>query len=206
MLKQIPIEQEIEIPKLEKSDEDTITLLDEAIEELWEMDRWILINELNERCIAHKLAIYLASRFPDYHVDCEYNGDIENENHNKIVGILRSEILEIGKALNDNELDNDVEMLMRRVNPDIIIHSRKTNKNNLCVIELKTRYNPPVEVKFDDLKLKAYTRTKGNYGMDYQFGIYLSFRMRADGLHINQTKYRNGALDPPEAEAQEVEI
>ena len=195
MIKQIPVEEEIEIPKLEMSDEDTLVLINEAIEELWEEDRWLLTEELNERCIAHKLAIYFASRFPDYQVDCEYNGDIENVEHNKIVGMLREDIIAIGRKLNLRELSHDDPWLMRYVNPDIIIHSRKTNKNNLCVLELKTRYNPPAEVMFDDLKLKAYTRPKNNYGMGYQFGIYLDFRKRADGIHINLTKYRNGEID-----------
>lgn len=188
MIKQIPVEVEIEIPKLEMSNEDTLTRINESIEELWEKDCWLLTEELNERCIAHKLAIYLASRFPDYQVDCEYNGDIENDNHNKIVGMLRKDILNIGAGLNEAELKTTDEILMRRVNPDIIIHSRRTNKNNLCVLELKTRYNPPAEVRFDELKLKAYTRPKNNYGMDYQLGIYLDFRKRADGIHINLTR------------------
>lgn len=198
VIKQIPVEEEIEIPKLEMSDEYTLVLINEAIEELWERDRWLLTEELNERCIAHKLAIYLASRFADYQVDCEYNGDIENETHNKIVGMLRKDILNICAGLNEAELKTADEILMRRVNPDIIIHSRKTNKNNLCVLELKTRYTRPVEVKFDDLKLKAYTRPKDNLGMGYQLGIYLDFRKRAHGIHINLTEYRNGEIDSPE--------
>jgi hypothetical protein len=198
MIKQIPVEEEIEIPKLETSDGDTLTRINESIEELWEKDCWLLTEELNERCIAHKLAIYLASRFPDYQVDCEYNGDIENVERDKIVGMLRADIIAIGRELNVKELLHDNPWLMRHVNPDIIIHSRKTNKNNLCVLELKTRYNPPAEVRFDDLKLKAYTRPKNNYGMGYQLGIYLDFRRRADGVHINLTEYRNGEIDSPE--------
>lgn len=52
--------------------------LNTAVALLNQKDRYLLQNDLSERCIAARLAMYLQSVFPDHVVDVEYNraGDI----------------------------------------------------------------------------------------------------------------------------------
>src|SRR5437879_441983 len=47
----------------------------DAIEMLLERDHDLLANDVNERTIAHRLAIYLEPFLNAPHVDCEYNRD-----------------------------------------------------------------------------------------------------------------------------------
>ena len=42
---------------------------------LAENDQYLLENDLGERCIASRLAMYLQQEFPEYSVDVEYNRD-----------------------------------------------------------------------------------------------------------------------------------
>jgi hypothetical protein len=52
--------------------------LERALRRLLEDDRHLLENDLSERCIAARLAMYLHEGFPEHDVDVEYNrvGDI----------------------------------------------------------------------------------------------------------------------------------
>jgi hypothetical protein len=75
-------------------------------------DAKLLALNASERAITHKFAEYLASRFPDWDVDCEYDRILEETKRLRIRGSLA------------------------RVIPDIIIHRRNTGRN-LLVIEAK---------------------------------------------------------------------
>lgn len=52
--------------------------LERALRRLLDTDRYLLENDLSERCIAARLAMYLCELFPDRDVDVEYNriGDV----------------------------------------------------------------------------------------------------------------------------------
>lgn len=78
---------------------------------------------MNEPAISHKLAQYLQPRFNDYHVDCEYNRNVESED-------LRKKIYLAGQSSSSG-------MTVRNIVPDIIIHERGVNSKNLCIIEIK---------------------------------------------------------------------
>lgn len=92
-----------------------------ALDQLFKNDAFLLQSGVNEagdemergaheRSVAHKLAEYLQSQFPGWHVDCEYNRD---------------------------GLQVKTQKGTRRVFPDIVVHHRGI-KDNLLVIELKT--------------------------------------------------------------------
>jgi hypothetical protein len=72
-------------------------------------DLFLLKNDAQERSITHKLAEYIQQEFLEWHVDCEYNKNLD-----------KTKIRE-----NDS-----------RFTPDIIVHIRDT-KNNLLIIEVK---------------------------------------------------------------------
>lgn len=58
--------------------DEACTRLKDALRQLVENDRHLLENDLSERCLAPRLAMYLQQVFPDHAVDIEYNrqGDI----------------------------------------------------------------------------------------------------------------------------------
>jgi len=47
--------------------------LESALRQLIKLDRHLLENDVSERCIASRLAMYLQAEFPDFAVDVEYN-------------------------------------------------------------------------------------------------------------------------------------
>ena len=144
-----------------------------ALNQLSKNDLWLLRNNLNERTIAHKLAEYLQQIFPDYHVDCEYNRDVEQNSGLKKVNILKERY----EAIKDkvvNGLSIDVSVF-----PDIIIHRRGTNKFNLLVIELKKTTNTDNEARdFDIEKLHSFTDQSERNTLKYNFGVFLILETR----------------------------
>ncbi len=56
-------------------DVETADRVIECVRQLLQSDAYLLRVDVNERAIAHRLAIYVQNAFPDWHVDCEYNRD-----------------------------------------------------------------------------------------------------------------------------------
>jgi hypothetical protein len=48
-----------------------------ALSLLNEEDSSLMIDNINERAIAHQLAMKISVQFKQYHVDCEYDGNAE---------------------------------------------------------------------------------------------------------------------------------
>jgi hypothetical protein len=99
------------------------------LDELSKRDSVLFTNDLSERCIAFRLAMYLQHLFPDHSVDAEYNRKGRDP-----------------KTLNlppqcANYLNNDGSPL---VVPDIIVHRRGVEGPNILVVEVKktTNRNP----------------------------------------------------------------
>jgi len=112
-----------------------------AVGRLLEEDRELLANDSNEQAITHRLAVHLGSVFPGWHVDCEYNRDMETVKRLKY------------------RIDPAGELSDRAVVPDIIVHRRRTD-DNFLVIEVKKSTNP--EPAFRDLsKLRAFREQLG---------------------------------------------
>ena len=127
----------------------------------------------SERAIAHRLAFYLEHLLihefqvsPDamISVDCEYN---RHGRAGKTHGISM-ELVEIVLAakrkavkaaeagmLPEDAADNFAEFVIS-VAPDIVIHRRQMDKDNLLVIEVKKATNKE-DSRYDDLKLKKFT-------------------------------------------------
>jgi len=124
-----------------------------AIGILLKNDAVLLINDVNERSITHKLAEYLQLQFPDWDVDCEYNrkGDAT-------------------KTIDGNMEECAEHKKQYRVYPDIIIHRRNTN-DNLLVIEVKKNTSTKNK-ECDERKLIEFTK-KGEY--HYSYGLFIEF-------------------------------
>lgn len=137
--------------------EEIKNLIKEAIDELYSKDFDLLERENNEVTISCKLAQYLFLKFPSYKVDCEYNRHL--------------------KGIKKINLGNTKKI----IKPDIIIHKRDTNKNNLVYIEIKTDHNNESREE-DYRRIKAFTDSKGEYR--YSLGIFIDFYRSKDELVI----------------------
>jgi hypothetical protein len=124
-----------------------------AIQRLETLDEGLLLVDVNERTITHRLAVYLEHEFPDWHVDCEYNRDGHDP-----------------KRLNlavEHDVSTEDEQ-GRTVFPDVIVHRRETN-SNLLVIEAKKSTSAKRGIDDRD-KLQAYLTQLG-----YHYGAFVVF-------------------------------
>jgi hypothetical protein len=123
-----------------------------ALDALYDKDYRILEINTKEETIAHRLAVYLDNEFRDWDVDCEYNrrGD-------------ETKRLFQGKR---NSVGEPIEEI---VLPDILVHARDTDGNNLLVIEVKKSTNPDNGDE-DRKKLRAFV-TESKY--EYQYGLFI---------------------------------
>lgn len=152
--------------------------VDIAIQMLRVNDNYLLKHDANERSISHKLAMYLESTFgKNYDVDCEYNRNIEHERGSKNIDILKSEWSRLN-GRNINVLDEDM-IVEKSVLPDIIVHKRGSNKENLLVIEIK-KSTSTVREDYDLKKLEIFTNQNDPEGLKYQYGLFVKFHMNKE--------------------------
>jgi len=153
-----------------------------AFEKLLENDSFLLENDLHERAISHWFAVYLNDEIQDsfpkekYNVDCEYNRDITRDaGRVKKAFLLKEEInAEFQKTSECKALEYFGE---RSVYPDIIVHKRGSNADNLLVIEIK-KSNSRFDNNFDTHKLEAYTRKEFEEDvLKYKYGAFLEIQV-----------------------------
>jgi hypothetical protein len=117
-----------------------------CIDKIYENDYALFERNNYEVTISCKLAQYLFVEFKKFDVDCEYNKHIDQEKYNS--------------ELNQN------------IRPDIIIHKRGTDEDNLVYIEIKTDHNRELRT-FDYEKIKSMTKQDGEY--KYSLGLFVDF-------------------------------
>ena len=111
-------------------------------------------HHVSERSIAHKLGCYLSNLINEYNVDCEFNRNLDA-------------VKKIGK--------DDVI-------PDIVIHKRGSNKDNLVVIEVKPWWNHKKEDFINDENKLLYL-TDSNYQYKYKYGLSLIIKGKTDDIY-----------------------
>lgn len=140
----------------------------DSLNDLLQYDRALIVNNVSERAITHKLAEYLQKRFSTLHVDCEYNRDYERgEGARKELYLLRGERDDKIRAGLSEE-----DMLAVSTYPDIIVHRRLVNSENLLVIEVK-KTNSNVDATFDHRKLSAFTDNTDCNKYHFKYGIFI---------------------------------
>lgn len=119
----------------------------EAIKTLYKNDYSLIRRRCCERSIVFRLGIILNDSFHDYNVDCEYNKNGE-----------------VPKMLQN-----------RRFNyPDLIVHKRETNNNNVLIIEIKTPNDTKEKHLLNDVyKLNGFT-VNGIYSYKLGAHVFLS--------------------------------
>ncbi len=127
-------------------------MINSSLIELINHDEDLIRRNVKEECINHKFALYL-ERFLEqlveyhdlYHVDIEYNKNY----------------IDPEKCIID-EYNNRIS-----IRPDIIIHNRFSNQNNLIAFEIKKSYTS----RRDYLKIRGLMRNPYNYS----YGCLLSY-------------------------------
>ncbi len=173
------------------NDQQIIEHINNALMSLFERDDWLIKQDLSEQSISHKLAEYLQPLFPDYNVDCEYNGNIDRPNGRKKISLVKQHLRDKGLLREVEENDLEKELTERATFPDIIIHKRGTNEFNLCIIEVK-KNTSSVSSKYDYLKLEAYTTELIGNDLKYQLGIFISLIIDRNNPSHEKLFYKNG--------------
>lgn len=174
--------------------------LDTALRTLYLKDSHLLKNSVHERSLTHKLAEYLQQLFPEYNVDCEYNLDIDDESKRKkwVSEKAKEKLIELLNEFKTIKTENwnlseEIEKVSKNFYPDIIVHKRGSNKNNLFVIEAKKN---GADTSFDKEKLIAFTNNKDKiHRYKYQLGAIVSFDVGKEITDFNFTKpiyFKNG--------------
>ena len=138
----------------------------EAIVDLHEADQYLLEFNLNERTISHRFALHLQRRLPEWHIDCEYNRDLD--------AVKMLDLPKDGIGWNDTEA--------KTVFPDIIVHRRGVGPNVL-VIEMKMA---GLRADFDYEKVEAY---KSESGLDYKYACLIRVTTGTSGS-IEEPEWR----------------
>lgn len=137
------------------SEAEIIKKVKNALVAFFQSDGSLLNVNANERSISHKLAEHLQNQFQNLHVDCEYN---RHGNDIKRLKYIRN------SSVRANSLT------AKTVFPDIIVHERGNDENNLLVIEIK-KSNSELSHDDDYKKLKAFTGRQ----FRYEHGLFLLF-------------------------------
>jgi hypothetical protein len=131
--------------------------LQEAIDWFTADDQYLLDNDLSERCIASRLAMYLQAAFPDHDVDVEYNraGEIAKR-------VPMSEECDTRENRDGNPL----------AVPDVIVHKRGPEGPNILVLELKKTSNQ------EGWNCDRERVHKFREHLDYEFGALIECETR----------------------------
>lgn len=160
--------------------------IDKAITQLLENDIDILKRGLNELNLSGHLTKYLIPQFEKFDVDAEYNGDKLKHNDRKALEIAKNRMIEMG--VKPNETNN------YKLTPDIIIHRRNTNAENLVVIEIKKDSNSKQNKDFDLLKLEHLTIDRIPNQYNYKLGVALILGTKNNAGDYEIKYFQNGNL------------
>ncbi len=148
----------------------------QCLHRVLDQDNHLLHHDINEPAISHRLALYLTPLFPDYNVDCEYNGNVDGDKGRKYVILLTEKARQLG--LKRRRKDENKETTARAVFPDIIIHRRGLNgaDNNVLVIEIK-KSSSQVTPDWDVEKLTRFTSPEYENQYNYRFGAFVRLQV-----------------------------
>lgn len=184
--------------------QEIIAIVNQSMKILEVEDEWLLTNDLSERSIAHRLAYHLQGFFDDYSVDCEYNGAMREGRYvRKKVFVVKQALMDAELKLRELEKDFLADQLIERsVYPDIIIHKRGNNDDNLCIIEIK-KSTSVVGPDYDAIKLRSYTTHELDDSLCYQLGIFIQIQTGVEGRSFSLNFFQNGAEFTPESNSDE---
>jgi hypothetical protein len=142
-------------------------ILSESISEFIERDIYLIDKGVSERSVANRLACYIQNRFDNLHVDAEYN---------RFARELSDEQMEVVKKRLSYKRTSDYRIEDHLVNPDIIIHLRGQQSENLLIIEIKRGRSKKDAIQKDYSKLEAFTLKGYESEPHYRFGLFIHFK------------------------------
>lgn len=164
-----------------------------ALDVLVRNEKQLIQNDINERTLAHRLAIYLESEFPGYNVDIEYNRNVEiGEHEPKYIWNVKEGFENAYKRA--IQAHADIKEFIEQITtyPDIIVHERGTNSHNLLVIEIK-KNNNKTDWEIDKTKLIAFTKLDEGY--KYKLGIHLVLYINRKWKNPSYEYYHDGEME-----------
>ncbi|MGO4952334.1 hypothetical protein [Paenibacillus sp. DRB1-1] len=168
--------------------------VNKALLKLYEKDKYLIKNDLNERTIAHKFSNYIQEEFNEFDVDCEYNKNVDEAEGNKNIYFLKQEYLELNKNFKETVSIDNIEYVRMSIYPDIIIHKRGSNLQNLLIIGIKKSTNRE-DRNFDFSKLKCYTDTSRHNKLGYAWGLFVEFKTKCSTPPMPELIwYKNGEI------------
>lgn len=169
-------------------------LIDHALIEFYTNDSILLEydtedNAVAERCMVFRIGWYMLNRMKSIKnlswadLDCEYNRNFSDPKCMYIVDA----------GSNKTKKKNVV--------PDLLIHKRRSNENNLLVIEFKKGDPDPDDRDKDIQKLTYFTDPGREY--TYSYGLYIELhrnnaviQVYREGEHCNHLDYQWQATVP----------
>lgn len=164
-----------------------IKMLKQSVDLLYENDSYLIEHSVHEQDISHRIAHYFENLLEDYswykkssfNIDVEYNKNFDNPKraYEKCYNCSDISCYTPPKSVN----------YQSSCKPDIILHERGSNDNNILVIEIK-KCNK--ECKDDFAKLSAFTCNASDY--KYKMGIYInidnqpSYKYFKDGQEVEE--------------------
>lgn len=130
--------------------------LKQAVNLLYQNDGFLLEINAHEIAITHKLAEYVQQKFPNYHVDCEYNREGDTDETKALRGLTECENI-------------DSREKERWIRPDILVHERGINCRNLLALEVKLEGGG--NRGCDRAKLRELS--KDNHDFRYQHALFI---------------------------------
>lgn len=164
--------------------------VENALSEFFCEDKDLLLRDVNERSITHKLAEHLQCQFSDLKVDCEYNrhGDDEDDVKRLYCDSPPSSV----------PIDSPYA---HTIYPDIVVHERARDDKNALIIEVKKSNGH--ETSHDECKLRKLTVARNEnepedeFKYGYKLGLFLEFCVgKRSGLKHAEC-YRGGEKIKP---------
>jgi hypothetical protein len=129
--------------------------INQALKDFLRVDRDLLIRDVNERTISSSFAEHLRKYIIEWQIDCEYNRDIQE--------IKRAN----GKI----------------VIPNIIVHIKGTNKNQLVIEIKKSNTKEP-----DELDI-AKLREMKDPPLVYRYGLFIKFLIDPNNPDVERIQW-----------------
>lgn len=172
--------------KTEFTLEEAKDLINYALSEFYEKDKLLVDYKsikasVAENCMVFRIGWYLLNkvqndpRYAEISLDCQYNRNFE---HTK--GLFR-------------ETENGIRKKLKDALPDLLLHKRRDNAENLMVLEFKKGKPNKEQMDIDIEKLCYYTSQDYEYKYSFGFSIWLYKRNWAT-IKIFQNGKEMGAL------------
>ncbi|MEF2280248.1 hypothetical protein V3W47_18290 [Deinococcus sp. YIM 134068] len=171
-----------------------------ALADLWAFDRLLIERRLNQKTVAHRLAVYLERQFPGFHTDCEYsrNSRVQEATYDfPYMSRPRQKTLRrslLGQGMSEQDADAATHAATATY-PDIIVHYRDHNDLNLLVVETRLLGDARGwggELDARD-KLRRYSLRTDQGQFRYVVGLYVELGVTESGEdHCLVHQFRNG--------------